>query len=434
MSEPISTDESQSRNPLERDILHKNDQFRPASLQKHGMRKRGLSRRHFLKLGAAGAATIAADSTLKSLGIDQTNTHTAHAASLHNTQQLANGAEKTLSAETSLDTNSLAELAKRANKTVGVEFTGWSFNNPKWREIVNQEFNVGVLTHGFHWNDIEPQQGQLDFTIADKLVQFGKENNMKLRAQALLWPSANFLPGWLKNGNFSASEMEGIIRQHISTIMKRYNGELDPKLKIDEWVVVNEPYKAPLRIRQEDVFYDALGKDYVRIAFEEARKNAPDAKLILNDNSNHSSSEFNFVNLDKEMIQMLRSAGLVDNNFALGIQGHIKGSTSPPSDITNTLKSYGVNLILTECDIDMSGVPGTPEQRNSIQSEKLTQFLEAIEASGTCNDYTFWGIGDKNSWLEKGGKPDADPTIYDDDFNPKPAVKATKNFFANILA
>jgi len=427
MSEPISdTIPNQETSHKTSEVIPKKETELSPTLQKHGMRKRGLSRRRFIQIAAAGLTVAATEPTLQSLGFGSADTATAHAA-----VSVPQEAIRT-TVEEAQNPDSLAELARNAGKTVGVDFTGWSFNNPKWREIVSKEFNVGVIEHGLHWSDIEPEQGKLDFSIADKQVKFGKTNNMILRGQAVLWPSEKFLPAWLKNGSFSAQEMENIIRNHISTVMTRYSGEADPGLKIDEWVVVNEPYKAPLRVRKDDIFFDKLGKDYVRIAFDEAKKTNPTAKLILNDNSNHSSSEFNFVNLDKEIIQNLKAAGLVDSNFALGIQGHLKGSTPLPSDITTTLKSYGVNLMLTECDIDMSDVSGTLQQRNSFQAERLTQFLEAIEASGVCNDYTFWGIGDNNNWLEKGGKPDADPTMYDDDLNPKPALEATKTFFSNI--
>lgn len=422
MSEPILDTTLPTDSP---EVSQSHDEKKLSALPiKHGMRKRGFSRRHFFRLAAAGAATLAANTALHSL---VENPRTAHAASsLSSPDKLSS--PSTNITEKTRDQNSLAELAERAGKTVGVDLTGWWFNDPKWREIVGSEFNVGAIEHGLHWSDIEPEQGKLDFSIADRMAKFGKESGMKLRGYHLLWGNQKFLPDWLKNGNFSAPEMEEVIRNHISQIMTRYRGS------IDEWVVVNEPYKTPLRIRSDDVFFDKLGKDYVRIAFDEARKVDPNARLILNDTQNHSTTGLSFVHLDKEIIAMLSAAGLVNDKFALGIQGHIKGSSPLPQDVTETLKGYGVKTILSECDVDMTDVAGSPQQRNSIQSERLAQFLEAVEASGTCSDYTFWGIGDKNSWLEKGGKPDADPTIYDDNLNPKPALAATKAFFLNITS
>jgi GH35 family endo-1,4-beta-xylanase len=143
----------------------------------------------------------------------------------------------------------------------------------------------------------------------------------------------------------------------------------------------------------------------------------------------------NFTQLDKEIIGLLDSAGLVDDKFALGIQGHLRDNI--PTDIADTLRSYGVKTIVTECDIDMRNAPGSQEQRDHLQAEQLNNFLEAVEASGTCDDYAFWGIGDKYSWLERDTNPDAnanaDPTLFDDDLNPKASFEALRVFLTNVV-
>lgn len=397
-------------------------------------RETPISRRHMLGLlglSAVGAASIACKSA---------HTETSFAATPHvqgeqptpfpteSTQKVTPVPTETKSpiSERKRDPNSLQELAKNAGKSVGIPISGWWFNNPKWREIVRNEFDTGVIEYGLHWNEVEPERERLDFSIFDRLVKFGKDNGMKLRGHALLWGNQSFFPKWLVNGNFTAQEMESIIRSRISQIVTKYKGV------IDEWVVVNEAYKAPLRVRKEDIFFDALGRDYVRIAFDEARKANPDATLIYNDTLNHSSTGLSFVQLNRDILRMLDNEGLIDDKFALGVQGHIRGENPVPRDVTDTLKSYGIRIMLTECDIDMSKVEGTTEERNVIQAERMTQFLEEVENSGACNDYTFWDIGDKNSWLVKGGSPNADPTMYDNDLNPKPARAAVQTFFSNI--
>lgn len=427
-------DNVEARKPIQGGLLEK----RPS---------RRMSRRTLLKFAAGASVTAAASAPLigRALGINkgESGNSAGSFSEVPDSGQISGTPipeiptqtpesniltpEPPTPTEVTHDPNSLAALATRAGKTVGTEFSGVAFNDPKWREVVQKEFNLGVLEYGAQWRVLEPQRGQMNFSVLDRMVKLAKDNKMKMRVHALIYAEQTyFLPTWLINGNFSPQEMEQIIRDHIGQVMDRYPD-------VNEWVVVNEPYKAPLRVRKEDGFFDALGKDYVSIAFDEARKhNRSNATLILNDTQNHSSTGLSLVKLDKDIIRMLGDAGLVDDKFALGIQGHINGAVTIPTDVTSTLKDYGVEVKITECDVDMSKVAGTPEERNTIQSQRYMQFLQAVEDSGVCDSYNFWGLGDKHSWLERSGRPNADPTLFDDDLNPKPARETIGTFFASL--
>ncbi len=51
--------------------------------------------------------------------------------------------------------------------------------------------------------------------------------------------------------------------------------------------------------------------------------------------------------------------------------------------------------------------------------------LEACLESGVCKGFIVWGLGDEDSWLETfQALPNADPTMYDDNLQPKPACDA----------
>jgi len=333
------------------------------------------------------------------------------------------------STEVVRDPSSLRELAKKSGLTVGCELTGNWFSDAKWKEIVGNQFNVGQIEWGLHWNEVEPAKGKFDFSVVDRLVDFGRKNDMKLSGQNLIWGNQNFIPKWLSNGNFSRDEMETIFRNHISQIIRRYKGV------VDEWVVVNEAYKYPDRVRKEDIFMDTLGRDYIRIAFDEAKKSNSDATLIYNDTHNDMGNGVT-TKLNKGIIESLRAAGFVDDKFVLGVQGHKKGGVNfSTMDVTDTLRSYGIDRIkLTEFDVDMTGVQGSVEERGEIEAQKYSSFLHAVYDSGLCRDFSFQGIGDKNNWLVRGGSPDASPTMFDDNLNPKPAFRAVQDFLANIVS
>ena len=65
---------------------------------------------------------------------------------------------------------------------------------------------------------------------------------------------------------------------------------------------------------------------------------------------------------------------------------------------------------------------------------------EACIESGVCDSFSTWGISDKDSWLTCTEYffcqrlPNADPLMFDKDYQPKPAFFAVYDAFAQGLA
>lgn len=266
---------------------------------------------------------------------------------------------------------------------------------------------------------MEPRAGFPDFShIDEEIIQFqGQDFNnfTAFRGHPIYFPKTN--PTWLLNNEFTTKELTRIMQQRITQLMGRYQGI------IKEWVVVNEPcFRGAPDRRADDIFFAKLGEDYVDVAFEMARSADPLAILIFNDSGNHIPGSPGTKNSLKTVARLHRQ-GLVD---AVGLEMHLSAQYPPTADqLKEAMKDYPVPVYVTELDVNLSRIKGTPAKRFSRQADIYADVLSACLDSGNCHSVSVWGIGDRHTWLEKILKtPKADATLFDDDFNPKPAYYA----------
>jgi len=303
-------------------------------------------------------------------------------------------------------------MADEKGMLLGTYFTPECFPMQKWREVVAREFSAAMLYRCMAWVDVEPVQGGFDFTSADEQVQFALANNMTVCSHLICPTESQGNPGWLTDSRLSRDGLEEMLRVHISTVLNRYRG------KVGLWLVVEEAY---LKGHTDpDFLYRKFGYDYLELVYRFARDADPSAKLLYNDYDNHTAGGAT-TGLSRQVVQRLKDEGLIDG---VGLEMHLDAREPPgKQDMVATMQSYGLPVYVTELDIDMSGVPGAREARYALQSEMYRDVFEACLESGVCRGFMVWGIGDRYSWLERASS-EADPTLFDDELNPKPAYFA----------
>ena len=307
--------------------------------------------------------------------------------------------------------------------------------------IVKNEYNTITPENSLKWMFIEPQPNKFNFDVSDKYVDFGMKNNMHIVGHALVWHSQ--LSDYMK-GIKDSKTMSFHIQNHINTLVKRYKG------KIHTWDVVNEALNEDGTLR-ESVFFNIMGSEYIENSFLWANDADPDVNLVYND--------YNLCEEPKRKGAIKLIKDLQKKNIKIdgvGIQAHWQLNSPTIEEIEKTIISFselGIDVMFTELDISVLPSPW------ELQGAEVNQNFEKFEDDKKMNPYpiklpdavkkklanrykdifklflkhqdkisrvTFWGVTDKNSWLNDWpikGRTNY-PLLFDRNYQSKIAYKS----------
>ena len=278
---------------------------------------------------------------------------------------------------------------------------------------------------------INPAEGVWNFAGMDKIADFCRQNNIKVRGHCLVWGQ---LSNWMlydENGDFVSKEVYYERQnEYIRTVMLRY------KDVVKVWDVTNEVLGYDLadgEFKQYDV-YKLCGEEYVEKAFEQARAAVPDAVLVFNENG-LAKNVVKQGYLQKWLKIWLDKGVPID---AVGIQGHsntvsINETCDRLEAVIKIIKSTGIKEIqITEIDMSLyldkhSGEEIFDWQRD-YQTLKYKHLFKLLRKySDIITSVTFWGPDDAHSCLTSSDENDS-PLIFDRSMKPKSAYYAITDF------
>ena len=309
--------------------------------------------------------------------------------------------------------------------------------------LVKKHFNTVTPENILKWESVHPEPEKYNFEPADTFVDFGKKNNLFIVGHTLIWhnqtPKRVFED---EQGNpVDRETLLNRMRSHIHTVVGRYKG------RINGWDVVNEALDEDGTLRQSQ-WLEIIGDDYLIKAFEFAHEADPDAELYYNDYSLENEPKRNGA---IKLIKKLLAEGVKIDG--VGLQGHYKMDWPTTSQLDSTIKAFaalGIKIMITELDVDVlpydwqnhgaditlnielqeklnpykNGLPDSVQQ--SLAKRYASLFDVLTNNNETVSRVTFWGVSDKDSWLNNWpvrGRMNY-PLLFDRNGEPKPAFEA----------
>lgn len=324
----------------------------------------------------------------------------------------------------------LHERAKVKNLIYGAAMGSSGLADANLKRKFAEECGILVPENELKWSTIRPANDtdKFDFSKADALYNFAKENNMLFRGHTLVWH--NQLPTWF-NSKVTKQNAEAVLTQHITLTMAHYAG------KVHSWDVVNEAIHPPDK-RDDGLrktkWLELLGDTYIETAFKAAASGDNKTLLTYNDfgfeldTPEHEAKRKAILKL----LERLKTKKIPIH--ALGIQAHLDASVIKlfKAEIfrkfLSDVAALGLKIMVTELDVIDQKLPKDVAARDIAVADAYKAFLSTTLEEPNVIAVLTWGLSDKYTWLTK-EKPRSDgakvrPLPLDEDFKRKLAWDA----------
>lgn len=209
--------------------------------------------------------------------------------------------------------------------------------NSRYQKWFTDRFNAAVFENELKWDATEPEQGQVNYTRPDQMLEFVRANQIVARGHNIFWENVNTTPKWVRN--LTGLSLQEAVSSRIQSLMNKYRGEFI------HWDVSNE-------MLHYDFYEKRLGPNATLQFFETANQADPLATLFMNEfNVVETCNDINStVDTYVSRMRELEAGGV--SMDGIGLQGHFSVPNAPlMRGILDKLATLGLPIWLTEVDI-----------------------------------------------------------------------------------
>ncbi len=256
---------------------------------------------------------------------------------------------------------------------------GQDEDSAKYRAILKENFNVGVIENGFKWPfwDEKPEYRQQSIDS----MRWLKDNNLKVRGHVMVWPGQYHLPDWVKSLKDNPAALKGVLGSRIremSYLTKDF---------AQDWDVINEGF-------DNHELMDVLGDEAMVQWFKEADAALPNCDLYYNDfaalvRGGHPTAH------KEHYVKTIKF--LIDNGApidGIGIQGHFGSLLTPPHRILqelDDLSKFEKKIMITEFDVIV------PDEQ--LRADFLRDFYISCFSHEAVDGIVCWGFWSEAHWM-----------------------------------
>ncbi|XP_010432505.1 PREDICTED: uncharacterized protein LOC104716768 [Camelina sativa] len=213
--------------------------------------------------------------------------------------------------------------------------------NKAYQDWFTQRFTVTTFANEMKWYSTENIRGKEDYTTADAMLSFFKENGVAVRGHNIVWNDPKYQLQWLDS--LSGHEFYEAVKQRIISVVSRYKGQ------VMSWDVVNENL-------HWSFFENRMGPKASHNIYAMVQALDPTSTKFMNEYNtleeprDSDSSPARYL----EKLRELKSIRVRGNiSLGIGLESHFKTPNIPyMRSALDTLGSTGLPIWLTEVDVE----------------------------------------------------------------------------------